>query len=68
MRLALFLPLLLAACAQPGFLPTAKTAPPPPLLPVEQILTTDSPQLDAEAAAALAARGDSLRDRAGGSQ
>lgn len=67
MRLAPFLPLLLAACAQPGFLPTDNTAPPPPLLPIEQILTADSPQLDAEAAAALAARGDRLRDRAGAS-
>jgi len=65
MRLALALPLLLAACAQPGFLPTDTATPPPPLLPVEQILTTDSPTLDAEAAAALAARGDRLRNRAG---
>ena len=68
MRPFLLLPLLLAACAQPGFLPTDTSAPPPPLLPVEQILTTDSPTLDAEAATALSARGDSLRDRAGGSQ
>lgn len=55
----------LAACTAPGFLPAKDTPPPPPLLPVEQILTPDSPQLDAEAADALRARGDTLRDRAG---
>lgn len=65
MRLPLLLPLLLAACAQPAFLASDKAGTPPPLLPIEQILTTGSPQLDAEAAAALSARGDGLRDRAG---
>lgn len=57
--------LALAACAQPGFLTTDTTTPPPPLLPIEDILSPDSAQLDAEAAAALAARGDALRNRAG---
>jgi len=68
MRLPLLLPLLLAACAQPGFLTSDKTNPPPPLLPIEDILAPTSPQLDAEAAAALQARGDALRDRAGSSR
>lgn len=67
MRLVLALAALpaLTACAQPGFLKSGTEAPPPPLLPVEDILAPDSPQLSAEAAAALQARGDALRDRAG---
>lgn len=60
------LPLLalaaLAACAQPGFL-AADGAPPPRLLPIGTLLSATSPQLDAEAAAALTARGDDLRIR-----
>ena len=67
MRLALSLAALatLAACAQPGFLTSDTVTPPPALLPVEEILAPDSPQLSAEAAAALQARGDALRSRAG---
>ena len=67
MRLALPLLALAAvsACAHPGFLKSGNTAPPPPLLPFEEILAPTSPQLDAEAAAALSARGDALRSRAG---
>lgn len=61
----LFSLLALSACAQPGFLKFGQTAPPPPLLPIEDILATQSPTLDAEAAAALTARGTALRDRAG---
>lgn len=57
--------LLLAACDQPGFLTSDRTDPPPPLLPIDEILGTDSPHLDAEAAAALQARGDALRARTG---
>ena len=57
--------LALAACAQPGFLDADAPAAPPPLLPIEDILAAGSPALDAEAAAALAARGDALRGRAG---
>ena len=55
----------LTGCSQPGFLDSGQTAPPPPLLPIEDILATQSPTLDAEAAAALTARGTALRDRAG---
>jgi len=68
MRLSLFLILpLLAACSQPGFIDTGAVGPPPPLLPIDQLLTADSAQLDAEAAAALTARGAALRARATGS-
>ncbi|MEZ5755401.1 MAG: hypothetical protein R3D90_11785 [Paracoccaceae bacterium] len=62
---ALLAPLALVACAQPGFLKADAPAVPPPLLPIEDILAAESPALDAEAAAALAARGDALRGRAG---
>jgi hypothetical protein len=67
MRLALSLLALVAvsACAKPVFLTMDKIAPPPPLLPIEVILAPDSAPLDAEAAAALTARGDALRNRAG---
>ncbi len=67
MRLALPLLALAAvsACAHPGFLKSDKTAPPPPLLPIEEIMAPGSPKLDAEAAAALTARGDALRARVG---
>ena len=57
---------MLAACAPPGFIDTGDVGPPPPLLPVDQLLTADSAQLDAEAAAALTARGAALRARATG--
>lgn len=55
---------LLTACSQPGFIDTGEVGPAPPLLPVEEILAEDSPQLDAEATAALEARAAALRDRA----
>jgi len=55
---------LLAGCSQPGFIDTGDVGPPPPLLPIEQLLTAESPQLDAEAAEALSARGTALRARA----
>ncbi|MBU9699212.1 hypothetical protein GU927_015280 [Rhodobacteraceae bacterium HSP-20] len=55
---------LLAGCADPGFIHSDATAPAPPLLPVEEILATTSPTLNAEAAAALQSRGDALRSRA----
>lgn len=61
---ALALIALLAACTEPGFLREAEPAPTPSLLPIEEILTGDSAQLDAEAAAALSARGAALRARA----
>lgn len=64
---ALFLPFALAACAEPGFLDAGAPTAPPALLPIEDILAADSPTLDAEAAAALTARGDALRGRAGAS-
>ncbi len=57
--------ILIAGCSQPGFIETQGVGPAPPLLPLEQILATGSPQLDAEASAALAARAAALRDRAG---
>ena len=53
-----------AGCTAPGFLRQAEPAPTPALLPIEEILTGDSAQLDAEAAAALSARGAALRTRA----
>lgn len=56
---------LLAGCSQPGFIDTQNVGPPPPLLPVEEILAEESPVLDAEATAALEARATALRDRAG---
>lgn len=56
---------LLAGCSDPGFIRKADPAPTPSLLPIEEILAGDSPQLDAEAAAALAARGAALRAKAG---
>ncbi len=55
----------LAGCSDPGFLRQAEPAPTPVLLPIEQILEGTSPQLDAEAAAALTARGADLRARTG---
>jgi hypothetical protein len=56
---------LLAGCSEPGFIRKAEPAATPALLPIEEILTGDSPQLDAEAAAALTARGAALRAKAG---
>lgn len=53
-----------AACTEPGFLRQAEPAPTPALLPIEEILSGESAQLDAEAAAALSARGAALRARA----
>lgn len=53
-----------AGCSQPGFIDTQDVPPAPPLLPLEEILTSASPTLDAEAAAALQSRGDDLRSRA----
>jgi hypothetical protein len=50
-------------CSEPGFLRQAEPAPTPSLLPIEEILTGESVQLDAEAAAALSARGAALRAR-----
>jgi hypothetical protein len=55
---------LMAGCSQPGFIDTGDVGPPPPLLPMEQLLSSESPQLDAEAAEALTARGAALRARA----
>jgi hypothetical protein len=55
----------LAACSNPGFRKSDAVVAPPPLLPIEAILAAESPQLDAEAAAALQGRGDALRVRAG---
>ncbi|NBE06384.1 hypothetical protein GU920_02470 [Rhodobacter sp. CCP-1] len=54
----------LAGCTEPGFLRQAEPAPTPALLPIEELLTGDSARLDAEAAAALSARGAALRTRA----
>lgn len=56
---------LIAGCSQPGFIETENVGPPPPLLPMEEIMAEESPQLDAEASAALASRAAALRDRAG---
>lgn len=56
---------LLAGCSDPGFIRKAEPAATPTLLPIEEILTGNSPQLDAEAAAALTARGAALRAKAG---
>lgn len=56
---------ILAGCSQPGFIETGDVGPAPPLMPIEDILAEESPQLDAEASAALAARAAALRDRAG---
>ncbi len=67
MRLHLLLALtaaLVAGCSEPGFLRETDPAPPPALLPIEEILGGTSAQLDAEAASALAARGAALRARA----
>lgn len=66
--LAFAAPALLAAlagCSEPGFIRMAEPAPTPALLPIDQILTGESPQLDADAAAALTARGAALRAKAG---
>ncbi|WGV17815.1 hypothetical protein [Fuscovulum ytuae] len=63
--LALSALILIAGCSQPGFIQTENVGPAPPLLPVEDILAEESPQLDAEASAALALRAAALRDRAG---
>ena len=57
--------ILIAGCSQPGFIETGDVGPAPPLLPVEEILAEESPQLDAEASAAFAVRAAALRDRAG---
>ena len=57
--------LLLAACSQPGFIPSDTVAPPPPLLPIDEVLAPSSATLTAEAAAALAARGAALKSKAG---
>lgn len=65
LTLSLLALVVLSACNQPVPMASGQVAPPPPLLPVEEILAADSPQLSAEAAAALAARGDALRGRAG---
>jgi hypothetical protein len=54
----------MAGCSQPGFIDTGDVGPAPPLLPMEQLLSSESPQLDAEAAEALTARGAALRARA----
>lgn len=62
---ALFALTLIAGCSQPGFIETENVGPPPPLLPMEEIMAEESPQLDAEAAAALDARAAALRNRAG---
>ncbi|WRH64080.1 MAG: hypothetical protein RSE12_07035 [Fuscovulum sp.] len=56
---------LLAGCSEPGFIRKAEPAATPSLLPIDEILSGDSPQLDAEAAAALTARGAALRAKAG---
>jgi hypothetical protein len=56
---------LLAGCSEPGFIRKAEPAATPDLLPIDEILSGDSPQLDAEAAAALTARGAALRAKAG---
>jgi hypothetical protein len=56
---------LLAGCNEPGFIRKAEPAATPSLLPIDEILSGDSPQLDAEAAAALTARGAALRAKAG---
>ncbi len=63
--LALVAMAILAGCNEPGFLRDAEPAPTPTLLPIEEILTGDSARLDAEAAAALSARGAALRTKAG---
>jgi hypothetical protein len=55
----------LAGCNEPGFIRKAEPAATPSLLPIDEILSGDSPQLDAEAAAALTARGAALRAKAG---
>lgn len=55
----------LAGCNDPGFLKQAEPAPTPRLLPITEILTGDSAQLDAEASAALTARGAALRAKVG---
>jgi hypothetical protein len=59
---------LLAGCNEPGFIRKAEPAATPSLLPIDEILSGDSPQLDAEAAAALTARGAALRAKAGTSR
>ncbi|MCZ8079193.1 MAG: hypothetical protein O9289_06545 [Rhodobacteraceae bacterium] len=59
---------LLAGCSEPGFIRKAEPAATPSLLPIDEILSGDSPQLDAEAAAALTARGAALRAKAGTSR
>ncbi len=56
---------LLAGCSEPGFIRKAEPAATPSLLPIDEILSGESPQLDAEAAAALTARGAALRAKAG---
>lgn len=56
---------LLAGCSEPGFIRKAEPAATPSLLPIDEILSGDSPQLDAEAAAALTARSAALRAKAG---
>lgn len=62
---ALLALILIAGCNQPGFIETENVGPPPPLLPMQEIMAEESPQLDAEASAALASRAAALRDRAG---
>lgn len=67
MRICLVLTLLLlAACSQPGFIQTDGPAPPPPpLLPIDELLAATSPTLTAEAAEILAARGADLKSKTG---
>lgn len=63
MRPALFLTLVLvtAGCALAGAKTPAPTAPPPRLLPLEEILPAPAPATSAASADALAARGAALR-------
>lgn len=63
----LLLPVLLSACAplpDPGGPSVA--APPPPLLPLDEMLNAPLPEATPAAAAALAARGEALRAEAAG--
>lgn len=60
---ALLALLLLAACADPGFVATGQVAPAPPLVPLDAVLDPPAPVITDDLTADLAQRGADLRAR-----